>query len=96
MEKGLDYYASKYENFIVLGNFNAEISNPHMSEFCALYNFKSLIKEATCYKNVDKPTSIGHILTNNARSFQHSGIYETGFSAFHKLTFTVLKMFYDN
>ena len=96
MEKGLDYYASKYENFIVLGNFNAEISNPHMSEFCALYNFKSLIKEATCYKNVDKPTSIVHILTNNARSFQHSGIYDTGFSAFHKLTFTVLKMFYDN
>ena len=92
--KGLDYYSSKYENFIVLGDFNVEMSNPHMSEFCALYNFTNLIKEPTCYKNVDKPTSIDHILTNHARCFQHSGIYETGLSDFHKLTFTVLKMFY--
>ena len=34
--KGLDYYSLKYSNFIVLGDFNAEISNSHMSEFCAL------------------------------------------------------------
>ena len=34
--KGLDYYSLKYSNFIVLGDFNAEISNCHMSEFCAL------------------------------------------------------------
>ena len=45
-------------------------------------------------RNVDKPTSIDRILTNHTRCFQHSGIYETGLSDFHKLTFTVLKMFY--
>ena len=92
--KGLQHYSSKYENFIVLGDFNAEMSNPHRTEFCALYNLTNLIKELTCYKNVDKPTSIDHILTNHARCFQHSGIYETGLSDFHKLTFTVLKMLY--
>ena len=92
--KGLDYFSSKYENFIVLGDVDAEMSNPHMSEFSALYNFINLIKEPTCYKNVDKPTSIDHILTNHARCFQHSGICETGLSGFHELTFTVLKMFY--
>ena len=85
--KRLENYSSKYENFIVLGDFNAEMSNPHMSEFRALYNVTNLFKEPpTCYKNVDKPTSIDHILTNHARCFQHSGVYE--------LTFTVLKMFY--
>ena len=92
--KELEYYSSKYENFIVLGDFNAEMSNPHMSEFCALYNVTNLNKEPTCYKNVDKPTSIDRILTNHARCVQHSGIYETDLSDFHKLTFTVLKMFY--
>ena len=77
-----------------MGDFNAEMSNPHMSEFCVFYNFTNLIKEPTYYKNVDKPTSIDHILTNHARCFQHPGIYETGSSYFHKVTFTVLKMFY--
>ena len=65
--KGLDYYSSKYENFIVLGDFNAEMSNPHMSEFCALYNFTNLIKKYTCYKNVGNLTTIDHILTNHPR-----------------------------
>ena len=78
----------------MLGDFNAEMSNPHMSEFCALYNFPNLTKEPTCYKNVDKSSSIVHILTNHARCFQHSSIYETALFDFHKLTFTVLKMFY--
>ena len=67
-----------------------------MNEFCALYNLTSLIKEPTCYKSVDKPTFIDHILANHARCFQHYGIYETGLSDFHKLTFTVLKYFMQN
>ena len=92
--KALEYYSSKYENVIVLVDFNAEMSNPRLSESYAHYSFKNLINEPTCYKNVDKPTSIDHILTNHARCFQYSGIYETSFSDFHKLTFTVLKMFY--
>ena len=78
----------------MFGDFNAEMSNPHMREFCALYDFINLIKEPTCYKNIDKPTSIDQILTNHAKCFQHSGIYETGLPDFHKLTFTVLKIFY--
>ena len=65
--KGLECYSSKYENFVMLGDFNIEMSNPHMSEFCALYNFINLIKEPTRYKNVYKPTSTGHILTNHAK-----------------------------
>ena len=52
-------------------------------------------KEPTCYKNVNKPTVIDHILTNRARCFQYSSSYEMGLSDFHKLTFTVLKLFYE-
>ena len=97
--KVLAYYSSKYENFIVFGDFNAEMANPHRNEFCALYNFTNLIKEPTCYKNIDKLTFIiDLILTNHARCFQHSSIYETGLSDFlnfNSITFRmdVLKEF---
>ena len=86
--KGLEYYSSKHESFIVLGGFSADMSNPQMSEFCPLCNFKNLIEGPRCYKNVDKPMSIDHILANHARCFHYSRIYETGLSDFHKLTFT--------
>ena len=83
--------ASKYENFVVLGDSNAEMTNTNM-EFCVVYNFKSLIKHPTYFKNPEKPTTIDHILTNHPRRFQHSGVYETGLSDFHRLTLTVLKV----
>ena len=40
--RGLDFYLSNYDNFIVLGDFNAETSNLTI-EFCATYNLKNLI-----------------------------------------------------
>ena len=94
IKNGLEFYSSKYENFIVLGDFNAEMENIHLSDFCALFNLKNLVKGPTCFKNLDRPTSIDHILTNRHRLFQNSGVYETGLSDFHKLTFTVLKMYF--
>ena len=70
------------------------MSNTHLQEFCATFSLTNLIKESTCFKNLEKPTGIDHILTNHPKSFQHSGTYETGLSDFHKLTYTVLKMHY--
>ena len=63
-----------------------------MSEFYAICNLENLIKEPTSYKNPDKSSSTDHILTNHPKYIQHSGVYETGLSDFHKLAFTVLKM----
>ena len=89
--KGLDYYSLKYKNFIVLGDFNAEMSNPHISEFCEFFIIsKTLLRDLHVTKTY-KSASIDHILTNHARCFQHSDICEMGLSDFHKLTFTVLK-----
>ena len=45
LSKTFHFYSSKCENFIVLGDFNAEMTNTHMKEFCSVYNFKSLMKE---------------------------------------------------
>ena len=67
--RGIDFYSSKYDNFIVLGDLNAEISNLFLEQFCALYNLKSLIKEATCFKRVGNLSCIDVILTNHPKCF---------------------------
>ena len=90
-----DFYSSKYDNFIVLGDFNAETSNATISEFCATYNLKYLIKEPTCCKNLENLICIDLILTNSSKYFQNSNVFETGLSDFYKLTFTVLKAYFQ-
>ena len=88
--RGIDFYSSKYDNFVVLGDLNTEFSNSFIEQFCVSCNSKSLIKEPTCFKSIDYPSCIDLILTNHPKCFQNSGVYETGISDFHKLAFTVL------
>ena len=92
--RGIDFYSSSYDNFVVLGHLNTEISDSFLEQFCASYNLKSLIKEPTCFRSVDNPSCIDLILTNHPKCFQNSGVYETGISDFHKLIFTVLKTYF--
>ena len=66
----LDEYLPFYDNFLLLGDFNAEVSEPIMEEFCAIHSLKNLIKVPTCFKNPLNPSSIDVILTNSFRSFQ--------------------------
>ena len=91
----LDEYMASYDNFLLLGDFNAEMSNHILSEFCGEYNLNNLIKGATCFKNPLNPSSIDLMLTNRARSFQNSNIIETGVSDHHKMTISVLKIFFQ-
>ena len=85
IERAINFYSKTYENIIVLGDFNAEISQPDLASFCAIYNLKSLINEPTCYKNPDNPSTIDLILTNCSNHFQESSVFETGLSDFHKM-----------
>ena len=52
-------------------------------------------KKPTCFKSVDNPSCIDLILTIHLKCFQNFGVYETGISDFHKLTFTVFKIFFQ-
>ena len=88
--RNLDYFLNKYENILIIGDFNVEISNSHMSDFSQFYNLKSLINEPTCYKNPTNPSCIDLILTNQSRSFCHSKVIDIGLSDFHLLTLTVV------
>ena len=71
------------------------MKNTHMEEFCSVFNFKSPIKDPACFKSPEKPTTIDHILTNHPWCFQHSDVYETGLSDFHRLILTVLRVYHS-
>ena len=54
LSKNLALYSSAYENFIVLGGFNAEVDNNVISSFCDAFDLANLVKKPTCYKNPGK------------------------------------------
>ena len=83
LHKGLALYSSKYENSIVLGNFDIGMDNSDVSVFCDIYDLKSLVKEPACYKN---PFCLDLILTNNPKR-----LVETDLSDFHMMTIIVMK-----
>ena len=74
-----------------MGDFNVDIGDKFMGDFCVSYNLSSLIKESTCYKNPENPSCIDLILTSSSRSFQCSSAIESGLSDFHKKIVTVFK-----
>ena len=79
LSKNLDFYSSKYENFISIGDFHPEMTISYLEEICLSYNLKNLIKQTTRFKNIENPTCIDHILANHPK---------------RKLTLTALKVFH--
>ena len=83
-----------YDNIAVLGDFNSEVNEPAMQDFCTINNLKNLVKETTCFKNPLNPSCIDLILTNRTRSFQNTLTIETGISDCHKMTVTLMKTYF--
>ena len=83
--KNLDLFLSKYDNFMLIGDLNAEPTEAAVSEFCEIYNLKHLIKNKKCFKNPTKPTCIGLIVRNRPKCFHDTVVFETGLSDFHKM-----------
>ena len=69
--------SSSYEDFISLGDFNSEMTDANLKDFCNLYLLKNLIKKPTCFKNPENPkTIIDLLLTNRRTSFCNSDTLE--------------------
>ena len=79
---------------MLIGDLNAEPTEAAVSDFCEIYNLKHLIKYKTCFKNPTKPSCIDLIVTNRPKCFQNTVVFETGLSDFHKMSVTIMKMYY--
>ena len=90
LTKVLDHYGGTYENILIFGDFNEEISEKNMSDFLDAFSLKSLIKKPTCFKS-EKGRCIDLILTNRPLCFKNSGSYETGISDYHHLIYSMFK-----
>ena len=71
LSKSLALHSSRYENLILVGDFNVFVDEFRMSGFCYTFDLKSLMKDATSYKKPRNSSSIDNTLTNNPRSFQN-------------------------
>ena len=95
LQISIDSLSSKYENLLLLGDFNCEINKSGMQDFCNSLSLKDLIKVPTCFKNPENPKCIDHMLTNRPDRFQRTTYtVETGLSDFHKMTLAILKVYF--
>ena len=78
-----------------MGDFNVEPNDDNMKNFFQTYGGKNIVKDKTCFKNPLNPTCIDLIITNRLKSFQEPEVIETGLSDFHKISLTVMKVFYN-
>ena len=89
--RALDNY-SKHNKFMHVGEFNAEESEPCLSQFLCEYNAKNSVKENTCFKNALSPSCNDPFITNSPLSFQNIIAVSNGLSDFNEMVITVMKM----
>ena len=90
IEKSLDFFSSKFENFMLIGDLNCETDDNTLIDLMDSYNLVNLVKDPTCYKS-SRPRCIDLLLTNRKHSCTNTSTFETGLSDFHKMIITVLK-----
>ena len=54
IEKGINFFSNKFENRIVMGDFNCEVGDSAIKAFMDTYTLVNLIKNPTCHKS-DSP-----------------------------------------
>ena len=62
----------------MVGDFNSEITESAVEDFCKMNHLRNLIKDSLFFKNPDKLSYIDLILTNFSKTFDKSQTLETG------------------
>ena len=92
--KALDIYLHKYDHILLIGDFNSEISERSIHDFCNVDHLESPSNTPTCFRNPENPTCIDLLLTNSKTNFDETVVLESGLSDFHKLVVSVLKNYF--
>ena len=58
ISKGLDELNSKYDNILITGDLNSEMSEPSLDKCCQIYKLESNVNKPTCSKNHKNPSCI--------------------------------------
>ena len=74
-----------------MDDFHVEPYETNMKVFCNHYKLKSLIKDPTSFKSIDKPSSIDPLLTSSSKCFKNCLSLQICLSDFHELIITVTK-----
>ena len=90
--KALDKYSKHYDKLRLVGDFNAEESDPYLSQFLYEYNAKNIVKENTCFKNALNLNCIDLFITNSPLSFQNTVAVSNGLFDFHNIVIPVMKI----
>ena len=85
----IDHFTKRFDNYIIIGDFNLEPSNTTLKYFLDSNGLHYLIKGHTCFQG--KGSLIDLILTNRKFSFKNIQSFETGLSDHHHMLYTKLK-----
>ena len=91
LSKVLDSLSSKYEKFLLTGDFNSEDHEIEISSFLNNHKAKNIDKEKSCFKSVLNLSCVDLFITNSPKSFQHTHSFPCGHSDHHNSVVTVLK-----
>ena len=82
--KAIQFYSKTYDNFMLIGEYNIQVDDTNMASSSEKYEFRSLINEPNCYKNLLNLSCIDLFLTNNVNNFRKKIVSETGLSDISK------------
>ena len=81
--KVLDNFSTKYDHFILLGDFNVQENETILSEFLNAYNAENIVKNKACFKSIENLSCVDLIITDKPGRFQHTNVFETGLLDHH-------------
>ena len=94
LQRTIDFFSTTYDNILTLGDFNMDMKEAGIRSIIEDNGMVNLINNPTSFKSTNG-RCIDLIMTNSKNSCFCSNTFETGFSDFNHIVYTILKTTYD-